>query len=154
MVGGVKKGQTSRRDVRHFASSLSLPPEAMLDIVVSRWQVEISRCMLDKTFREDERRAWRGNGPAMPSFFRKLALNLAAPICRLNERTSVAEVLEAFANDFDYLMWALKRRPEEVLPPKELGERKVKVALEAAETKRQSEGKAKTRPKSARLKAA
>ena len=90
----------------------------------------------------------------MLSFFRKLALNLAVSICQLNEKTSVVEVMDAFANDYEYLMWALKRRPEEVCSPRELGERKVNEALEAAEMKRRPKVKARSRPKTARLEAA
>ena len=152
VVGGVKKGQVSL-DVRYFVSSLLLPPADMLGIVVGHWQVETMHLKLDKTCREDERRVWRGMGPVMLSFFRRLALNLASSISRQSGRTSTAEPLEAFANNFDYLLCALKRRPEEVWSPRELRALKVKEALEAAE-KRRLDGGARNKPKTARLKAA
>ena len=71
-------------------------------------------------------------GPATQSFLRKPALNASELICRQNEKTSAAEALGANAGDFDYLMRALRRRPEAAWPPRKLRARKVGAEPEAA----------------------
>ena len=68
----------------------------------------------------------------MPPLPRKLALNAPAMLCRPNGRTSAAEAMEANADDFDYLMRVMKRRPEEAWPQRKPRALKAEAAPDPA----------------------
>ena len=66
----------STTETRWYISSLALNAEQALHAVRSHWQVESMHWTLDMTFREDESRIRKGNGPLMFNVLRKIAMNL------------------------------------------------------------------------------
>jgi predicted transposase YbfD/YdcC len=87
---GSKKKRIYMR--RFFVSSLSLPPERMLEITVKHWMVETVHNMLDVTFGEDKCKVWKGEGPEYLSILRKLALNVLVPVAKPQRRQMRSEV--------------------------------------------------------------
>ena len=63
-------------ETRWYISSLDLNAEQALNAVRSHWQVESMHWMLDMTFREDESRIRKKQGPLVFNIMRKIALAL------------------------------------------------------------------------------
>jgi predicted transposase YbfD/YdcC len=63
-------------ETRWYISSLGLNAERALYAVRNHWQVESMHWMLDMTFREDESRIRKGNGPLAFNVMRKVAMGL------------------------------------------------------------------------------
>jgi len=63
-------------ETRWYISSLDLNAEQALHAVRSHWQVESMHWMLDMTFREDESRIRKKQGPLVFNIMRKIALAL------------------------------------------------------------------------------
>jgi predicted transposase YbfD/YdcC len=63
-------------DTRWFISSLDLNAEQALNAVRSHWQVESMHWVLDMTFREDESRIRKKQGPLVFNVMRKIAMAL------------------------------------------------------------------------------
>jgi predicted transposase YbfD/YdcC len=63
-------------ETRWYISSLGLGAEQALNAVRSHWQVESMHWMLDMTFREDESRIRKKQGPLMFNVMRKIAMAL------------------------------------------------------------------------------
>lgn len=63
-------------ETRWYISSLDLNAEQALNAVRSHWQVESMHWMLDMTFREDESRIRKKQGPLVFNVMRKIALAL------------------------------------------------------------------------------
>jgi len=63
-------------ETRWYISSLGLDAEQALNAVRSHWQVESMHWMLDMTFREDESRIRKKQGPLVFNVMRKIAMTL------------------------------------------------------------------------------
>ena len=63
-------------ETRWYISSLNLDAEQSLNAVRSHWQVESMHWMLDMTFREDESRIRKQQGPLVFNVMRKIAMAL------------------------------------------------------------------------------
>lgn len=63
-------------ETRWYISSLSLNAKQALDSVRSHWQVESMHWVLDMTFREDESRIRKAQGPLVFNIMRKIAMAL------------------------------------------------------------------------------
>lgn len=63
-------------ETRWYLSSLGLNAEQALSCVRSHWQVESMHWVLDMTFREDESRIRKAQGPLMFNVMRKIAMAL------------------------------------------------------------------------------
>ena len=63
-------------ETRWYLSSLDLNAEQALNCVRSHWQVESMHWMLDMTFREDESRIRKKQGPLVFNVMRKVAMAL------------------------------------------------------------------------------
>jgi predicted transposase YbfD/YdcC len=63
-------------ETRWYISSLSLNAKQALDSVRSHWQVESMHWVLDMTFREDESRIRKAQGPLVFNVMRKIAMAL------------------------------------------------------------------------------
>jgi len=63
-------------EIRWYISSLALDAEQALNAVRSHWQVESMHWMLDMTFREDESRIRKKQGPLVFNVMRKIAMAL------------------------------------------------------------------------------
>tara|TARA_R110002124_G_scaffold287356_1_gene473673 strand:+ start:6001 stop:7137 length:1137 start_codon:yes stop_codon:yes gene_type:complete len=64
------------RETRWYITSLSLNAKQALDSVRSHWQVESMHWVLDMTFREDESRIRKAQGPLVFNVMRKIAMAL------------------------------------------------------------------------------
>ena len=64
------------RETRWYISSLGLNAKQALDSVRSHWQVESMHWVLDMTFREDESRIRKAQGPLVFNIMRKIAMAL------------------------------------------------------------------------------
>jgi predicted transposase YbfD/YdcC len=71
-----KSTNKTTQETRWYISSLGLDAEQASHSVRSHWQVESMHWVLDMTFREDESRIRKGNGPLVFNVMRKIALNL------------------------------------------------------------------------------
>lgn len=63
-------------ETRWYISSLGLNAKQSLDSVRSHWQVESMHWVLDMTFREDESRIRKAQGPLVFNAMRKIAMAL------------------------------------------------------------------------------
>lgn len=63
-------------ETRWYLSSLALNAEQALSSVRSHWQVESMHWVLDMTFREDESRIRKAQGPLVFNVMRKIAMAL------------------------------------------------------------------------------
>jgi predicted transposase YbfD/YdcC len=63
-------------ETRWYLSSLDLNAEQALSSVRSHWQVENMHWVLDMTFREDESRIRKAQGPLVFNVMRKIAMPL------------------------------------------------------------------------------
>jgi predicted transposase YbfD/YdcC len=67
----------SRKDIRYYLMSRSMRAEELGQVVREHWQVENSlHYVLDVTFKEDDSRVRKGNGPENLAILRRLALSL------------------------------------------------------------------------------
>ena len=71
-----KSTGTDTTETRWYISSLDLNAEQALNAVRSHWQVESMHWMLDMTFREDESRIRKKQGPLVFNVMRKIAMAL------------------------------------------------------------------------------
>lgn len=71
-----KSTKTETSETRWYISSLGLNAELALQSVRAHWQVESLHWMLDMTFREDESRIRKAQGPLVFNIMRKIALAL------------------------------------------------------------------------------
>ncbi|OED85863.1 ISAs1 family transposase [Vibrio breoganii] len=71
-----KSAGTETAETRWYISSLNLNAEQALNAVRSHWQVESMHWMLDMTFREDESRIRKQQGPLVFNVMRKIAMAL------------------------------------------------------------------------------
>ena len=71
-----KSAETETAETRWYISSLNLNAEQALNAVRSHWQVESMHWMLDMTFREDESRIRKQQGPVVFNVMRKIAMAL------------------------------------------------------------------------------
>jgi predicted transposase YbfD/YdcC len=71
-----KSTSKERSETRFYISSLGLNAKEALDSVRSHWQVESMHWVLDMTFREDESRIRRAQGPLVFNVMRKIAMAL------------------------------------------------------------------------------
>jgi predicted transposase YbfD/YdcC len=71
-----KSAGTETTETRWYISSLNLNAEQALNAVRSHWQVESMHWMLDMTFREDESRIRKQQGPLVFNVMRKIAMAL------------------------------------------------------------------------------
>jgi len=71
-----KSAGTDTVETRWYISSLGLNAEQALNAVRSHWQVESMHWMLDMTFREDESRIRKKQGPLVFNVMRKIAMAL------------------------------------------------------------------------------
>lgn len=71
-----KSAGTEIAETRWYISSLNLNAEQALNAVRSHWQVESMHWMLDMTFREDESRIRKQQGPLVFNVMRKIAMAL------------------------------------------------------------------------------
>ena len=71
-----KSAGTDTTETRWYISSLNLNAEQALNAVRSHWQVESMHWMLDMTFREDESRIRKKQGPLVFNVMRKIAMAL------------------------------------------------------------------------------
>jgi len=71
-----KSAGTDTTETRWYISSLELGAEQALNAVRSHWQVESMHWMLDMTFREDECRIRKKQGPLVFNVMRKIAMTL------------------------------------------------------------------------------
>lgn len=71
-----KSAGTDTVETRWYISSLDLNAEQALNAVRSHWQVESMHWMLDMTFREDESRIRKKQGPLVFNVMRKIAMAL------------------------------------------------------------------------------
>jgi predicted transposase YbfD/YdcC len=67
----------SRKDIRYYLMSRSMRAKELGQVVRQHWQVENSlHYLLDVTFKEDDSRVRKGNGPENLAMIRRLALSL------------------------------------------------------------------------------
>jgi predicted transposase YbfD/YdcC len=93
------------RDVRIFALSRELTPQALLDTVRAHWDIENGlHWQLDVTLREDAARNRRDNGPANIAVLRRRALDVAR---RDTSKGSLATKLKRAGWDHDFLLHML-----------------------------------------------
>ncbi|WP_033015316.1 ISAs1 family transposase [Pseudoalteromonas sp. BSi20495] len=71
-----KSAGTDTREIRWYISSLDLNAEQASHAVRSHWQVESMHWVLDMTFREDESRIRKKQGPLVFNVMRKIAMAL------------------------------------------------------------------------------
>ena len=71
-----KSAGAETTETRWYVSSLELNAEQALNAVRSHWQVESMHWMLDMTFREDESRIRKQQGPLVFNVMRKIAMAL------------------------------------------------------------------------------
>lgn len=71
-----KSSGATSTETRWYVSSLALNAKQALDGVRSHWQVESMHWMLDMTFREDESRIRKQQGPLVFNVMRKIAMAL------------------------------------------------------------------------------
>ena len=71
-----KATKKQTQETRWYISSLELNAEQCQNAVRSHWGVESMHWVLDMTFREDESRIRKGNGPLLFNVLRKIAMNL------------------------------------------------------------------------------
>ena len=71
-----KSAGTDTRETRWYISSLGLNAKQALQSVRNHWQVESMHWMLDMTFREDESRIRKKQGPLVFNVMRKIAMAL------------------------------------------------------------------------------
>lgn len=78
MTSDVIEKTTSKEtsETRWYISSLGLNAKQALDSVRSHWQVESMHWVLDMTFREDESRIRKAQGPLVFNVMRKIAMAL------------------------------------------------------------------------------
>jgi len=92
-------------DVRFFALSRELSPEALLRTVRAHWDIENGlHWQLDVTLREDAARNRRDNGPANIAVLRRRALDVAR---RDTSKGSLAVKLKRAGWDHDFLLHML-----------------------------------------------
>jgi len=92
-------------DVRIFALSRELAPQALLDTVRAHWDIENGlHWQLDVTLREDAARNRRDNGPANIAVLRRRALDVAR---RDTSKGSLATKLKRAGWDHDFLLQML-----------------------------------------------
>lgn len=97
----------SETDVRIFALSRVLSPEALLETVRAHWDIENGlHWQLDVTLREDAARNRRDNGPANIAVLRRRALDLAR---REKSKGSLAVKLKRAGWDHDFLLKILSQ---------------------------------------------
>jgi predicted transposase YbfD/YdcC len=93
------------RDVRIFALSRELAPQALLDTVRAHWDIENGlHWQLDVTLREDAARNRRDNAPANIAVLRRRALDVAR---RDTSKGSLATKLKRAGWDHDFLLHML-----------------------------------------------
>jgi predicted transposase YbfD/YdcC len=93
------------RDVRIFALSRELAPQALLDTVRAHWDIENGlHWQLDVTLREDAARNRRDNAPANIAVLRRRALDVAR---RDPSKGSLATKLKRAGWDHDFLLHML-----------------------------------------------
>jgi predicted transposase YbfD/YdcC len=93
------------RDVRIFALSRELAPQALLDTVRAHWEIENGlHWQLDVTLREDAARNRRDNAPANIAVLRRRALDVAR---RDTSKGSLATKLKRAGWDHDFLLQML-----------------------------------------------
>lgn len=92
-------------DVRIFALSRTLSPQALLKTVRAHWDIENGlHWQLDVTLREDAARNRRDNGPANFAVLRRRALDVAR---RDTTKGSLAVKLKRAGWDHDFLLHML-----------------------------------------------
>ena len=90
------------RDVRIFALSRELTPQALLDTVRAHWDIENGlHWQLDVTLREDAARNRKDHGPANIAVLRRRALDVAR---RDKSKGSLAEKLKRAGWNDDFLL--------------------------------------------------
>lgn len=88
------------QETRWYISSLGLDAEQASHGIRSHWQVESMHWTLDMTFREDESRIRKGNGPLIFNIMRKIALNLFKQDTTINASIARKKRIAAFDDDF------------------------------------------------------
>jgi predicted transposase YbfD/YdcC len=107
-------------ETRYFISSLDLPTSQMLEVSIAHWRVETMHQILDdrRSFDEDRCGIHLGNSPQNVSLFKKLAIAVIGPYCRLHG-AAYGEVLGLCAENFTFLEALLTAKPRDVGSPKE-----------------------------------
>jgi predicted transposase YbfD/YdcC len=96
-----RRGEHITHQRRFYVSSLNAGAEMILHAVRTHWQVENSlNWILDVTFREDDSRVRKGNGPQNMAVLRRLALNMLKQETSINRSIQGKRLLAGWDNDF------------------------------------------------------
>jgi predicted transposase YbfD/YdcC len=113
-----KKGKASSQEQRYFIISDSFDASHVNDIIIEHWKVETTHQILDVTYQEDKCKVSAGRAPELFSLFRKLSLNLIAPLMK-RFKVSAGQVLFHMRSNWKIMMDILKKHPKDILPFKE-----------------------------------